>query len=100
MANLETKLILVLGHESCGAVTAAVKGGDQGYNLNTLLDQIKPVINASNISDSVDEIAKKNAEAACQNLIDNSIIISNATSTGLEIKPAFYRIESGKVTWL
>jgi carbonic anhydrase len=36
----------VLGHQSCGAVTAAVNGGDNGYNLNHLLVHITPAISA------------------------------------------------------
>ena len=32
VAHLGVNLIVVLGHESCGAVTAAIAGGDNGYN--------------------------------------------------------------------
>ena len=44
VANLGTKLIVVIGHESCGAVVAAIKGGDNGPNLNTLLGYVQPSI--------------------------------------------------------
>jgi carbonic anhydrase len=37
VANLGTKLVVVMGHESCGAVAATIKGGDLGRNLNRLL---------------------------------------------------------------
>ena len=40
VAHLGVNLIVVLGHESCGAVTAALAGGDNGYNLNHLLSHI------------------------------------------------------------
>ena len=36
VAHCGSKVIVVLGHESCGAVTAAVAGGDNGYNLKTV----------------------------------------------------------------
>ena len=36
VAHLGSKIIVVLGHQSCGAVTAAVQGGDNGYHLNHL----------------------------------------------------------------
>ena len=60
VAHLGTKLIVVLGHQSCGAVTAAIAGGDNGYNLNHLLAHITPAINASNKDASINEIVKKN----------------------------------------
>ena len=44
VAAIGTPIIVVLGHESCGAVTAAVKGGDNGYNLNHLLSHITPCL--------------------------------------------------------
>lgn len=37
VAHIGSKVIAVLGHQSCGAVTAAVNGDDNGYNLNHLL---------------------------------------------------------------
>ena len=46
VAHLNCKLILVLGHESCGAVTAAVNGGDNGPNLNHLCDHIADAVKA------------------------------------------------------
>ena len=38
------KLIVVLGHQSCGDVSAAIAGKDNGHNLNILLAQINPTI--------------------------------------------------------
>ena len=61
VAHLGVNLIVVLGHESCGAVTAAVAGGDNGYNLNHLLAHISPAIAASRKKD-VNSVVKKNAK--------------------------------------
>lgn len=100
VAILNTKLIVVLGHENCGAVTTAVNGGNLGNHLNNLFKHIQPAITASKKGDSINEITKKNAEIVCQKLIKNSSIISNAMNEGLEIKPAFYLLETGQVNWL
>ena len=103
VANLEPlhKVIVVLGHQSCGAVTAAVKGGDNGYNLNMLLAQITPAIAASGGSTSVNDIVKKNAELNAQELISRSAIISGALQNGeIAIVPAYYNLDSGKVDFL
>jgi carbonic anhydrase len=42
--HLGTKLIVVLGHEKCGAVSAAVQGGDAPGHLKTLIDSIRPSV--------------------------------------------------------
>ena len=41
---LKSKVIVVMGHESCGAVTAAIDGSDYGKNLNHLLGHVKPAV--------------------------------------------------------
>ena len=75
VAHLGTKLIVVLGHQSCGAVTAAIAGGDNGYNLNHLLAHIQPAISSSSDS-SVDGVVRENAAKTCQELADRSAINS------------------------
>jgi len=59
VAHLGTKLFVVLGHQSCGAVTAAVAGGDNGYNLNHLLSHITPAIAASKEGATVNDVTKQ-----------------------------------------
>ena len=100
VAHLGTKLIVVLGHESCGAVGAALAGGDNGYNLNHLLSHITPAL-AKCDSEDVNDVVRVNAQLNAEELIARSSIISNAVNNeGLEIKSAFYNLGSGKVDFL
>jgi len=97
VAHLGTNLILVLGHESCGAVTAAVKGGDNGPNLNHLLQFIDPALESS-AGDSIDNIVKKNAILTSKSMVKKSSIIQSALDKGgLKILASYYNMESGKV---
>jgi carbonic anhydrase len=101
VAHLGTKLIVVMGHQSCGAVTAAVAGGDNGYNLNHLLAHITPAIAASKEGATVDEVVKKNAELTVGELKNRSEIISNAIDKGdVKVVAAYYNLDSGKVDFL
>jgi carbonic anhydrase len=101
VAHVGTKLIVVLGHQSCGAVTAAVAGGDNGYNLNHLLGHITPAMAASKQGASINEVVKKNAELTAIELINRSSIIKNAVDSGeVEVMPAYYNLDSGKVDFL
>lgn len=101
VAHIGTPVIVVLGHESCGAVTAAVAGGDNGYNLNHLLAHISPAINAADEGASVNDIVKVNAQKTAEELVNRSAIIRGAVDSGkLKIVPAYYNLGSGKVDFL
>lgn len=94
VAHLGSKLIVVMGHESCGAVGAAVSDDSLGYNLNHLVCHIKPALSKS----SVNTIVKKNAKLTAEELKARSSIIAGAK--GLQIVPAYYELGSGKVKFL
>ncbi len=101
VAHLGTRLIVVLGHQSCGAVTAAVGGGDNGYNLNHLLAHITPAIVALKEGASVDDVIKKNAELTVGELKNRSEIIRNAIDKGdVKVVHAYYSLDSGKVDFM
>ncbi len=101
VAHLGSSLIVVLGHESCGAVTAAFNGGDNGYNLNHLLSHVTPALAASGEGAEISDIVKTNAELTAKELLTRSDIIRGAVEKGnVEIAPAYYNLGSGKVDWL
>jgi len=98
VAHLGTQLIVVLGHQNCGAVTAAVEGGDNGPNINHLLEHIKPAIKGSSDPKAVDEIIRKNAELTTNVITGDSEIIKKAVDGGkVDIIPAYYHLDTGEV---
>lgn len=101
VAHCGSKTIVVMGHQSCGAVTAAVAGGDNGYNINHLLSHITPALAASPEGASVDYVIRKNVELTVEDLKSRSSIIKTAVeSGGVEIFPAYYNLDTGKVDFL
>lgn len=101
VAHLGSEVIVVMGHESCGAVTAAMNGGDNGYNLNHLLSHIAPAIAASSKDAPVNDVVKKNAQLTAEELKTRSTIIREAVESGkVKIVPAYYNLDSGKVDFL
>lgn len=101
VAHLGAEIIIVMGHESCGAVNAAMSGGDNGYNLNHLLSHIAPAIAASGKDAPVNDVVKKNAQLTAKELKTRSTIISEAAINGkVKIVPAYYNLDSGKVDFL
>lgn len=98
VANIGSPIIVVMGHESCGAVTAAIKGGDNGYNLNHLLGQIYPAVVARKKNALISDIVIKNAELSATELVNRSAIISEAVEKGkLTVVSAYYHLDSGVV---
>jgi carbonic anhydrase len=95
VAQLGTKLVVVMGHESCGAVGAAIKGGDAGHNLNRLLGYIQPAVEGS---DDVSAVVRRNAVVSANRLIDQSNILSQAVDNdGVMIVTAFMHFTTGIV---
>lgn len=103
------KLILVLGHESCGAITSAIDDVKLG-NITAMLANIQPAIAAS--QDFQGEKASKNTEFV-KYVLKNNVI--NAIKTIRERSPilkemedkkaikivgAYYNINTGEVTFL
>ena len=100
VAHIGCPLLVVMGHESCGAVTAAIGGGDNGYNINHLLAHVTPALAAVG-GDDVNAVVKKNAELTASELASRSSIIGDAISGGkLEVVPAYYELGSGRVEFL
>jgi len=101
VAHCGSKVIVVLGHQSCGAVTAAIAGGDNGENINHLLAHINPAVNASAAGAEVNEVVKTNAKLVVDDLTKKSKIIGAAVANGsVKIVPAYYNLNSGKVDFL
>jgi len=95
LANLGTKLVVVMAHQNCGAVTAAVEGADAGKHLNRLVGFIEPALAPG---ESIDTVARRNAQLSAQRLIDESPIVRGAVeSQGARIVTAFFHFSDGRV---
>lgn len=101
VAHIGCQVLVVLGHESCGAVTAAIGGGDNGYNLNHLLAHVTPAVSACGDASDVNSVVRKNAELTASELAKRSSIIGDAVADGkLQVIPAYYNLGSGEVDFL
>ncbi len=95
VAQLGTKLVVVMGHESCGAVGAAIEGGDAGHNLNRLLGYIQPAVEGS---DDVSTVVRRNAVVSANRLVERSNILSQAVDNDdVVIVTAFMHFTTGVV---
>lgn len=107
VSHLGSNLIVVMGHESCGAVKAALStrnGEDAGSpSLNKLVSDIHPRLarfSRSPASTNVLNESWSNVDGVAKDLAARSEIIQNAIESGsLKIEKALYHLGSGEVEW-
>jgi len=104
-----SKVVVVMGHESCGAVKAAIDGVEMG-NITAMLDKIEPAIEmtqnfdgeqSTSNNDYVTEVVNNNVINTIAEMRENSPIIAELERNGeVVIAGAFYDLDTGKVTFL
>ncbi len=101
ISSFNSSLIVIMGHQNCGAVTSAIADANTSESLQHLLNHIKPCISKAKNPNSVDEIVHLNAVQTKNDLIKKSKIIADAVQADmLRIVPAFYSLETGVVEWI
>ena len=100
-----SKIIVVMGHTSCGAVKAACDKVELG-NITPLLAKIKPaidIVNASHPHDhegKSDKVADENVRSSIAQIRKDSPILAEMEKNGeIEIVGASYSVSTGKVTF-
>lgn len=100
------RLIVVMGHTSCGAMAGACQKAELGH-LNHVLDKIEPLVPAVKKSmpdkgctdmELVDAIALANAKHVAQSITQQSKIIKELVASGkLQVVVAMHDIRTGQV---
>ena len=99
VAVLGVKLLMVLGHGSCGAVKAAIEGKAVPGQISALYAPIRPAVDAS--GGNLDAAIDFNAKIQATLLSQASPILAAAINEGnLNVVPARYDIATGKVSLL
>lgn len=103
------KVILVLGHESCGAIKSAIDDVKLG-NITAMLSRIQPAVKRakdfsgvqkSNNPDFVEHVCKVNVQTTIENITANSPILKEMVDKGeLKIIGGYYDLHTGVVTFL
>lgn len=101
--HLGTNLIVVLGHERCGAVKAAVAGGELPGHLPGLIDRIKPAVASSKemAGDALDNAVSANARLAATQLRASRPLLQPLVTQGsLAVVAARVDLDTGTVAIL
>jgi carbonic anhydrase len=101
--HLHVPLLVVLGHQHCGAVTAAVEAGESEGHIGALIKLLRPAVEKTHgvPGDPVENAVKANVELVVKQLRTSTPILSELVAHGkLKVVGALYSLETGKVTWL
>lgn len=101
---LGTKLIVVLGHTQCGAVSAAVKLPEVPGHIVTLINAIKPAVEKAregHPADLLDAAIRENVRLQVEQLKSLEPVLAKRIREGsVKIVGALYHLDSGKVEFL
>jgi carbonic anhydrase len=99
--HLGSVVIVVLGHQNCGAVKAACSGEKMpSSNLDAVVQPVLPSCSAATKhgDDSLDFAVRDHVHRAAESLLANSEILKHAKDEGkLSIIEAYYELSTGRV---
>ena len=102
------KLVLVMGHTSCGAIKGAIDGVELGH-LTGLVNKIKPAVPATKYAGErtsknaafVDEVAKTNVLRTVDDIRRQSSVLSGLEKDGkIKVVGSMYYLVGGRVEFL
>ena len=105
-----SKLVVIMGHTSCGAVKGACDHVELG-NLTPMLANITPAVDSVQTADGedrssankafVNRVSQANVEMTIEKTLADSPVLREMHEAGeIEIVGAMYHVESGKVEFL
>ena len=96
---LGTRVILVLGHSSCGAVKATMQGKPVPGQISSLFAHIQPAVDRAH--GDLGMAIKENAKIQARLLSESSPVLSGMVKEGtLKIVAGYYDLGTGRVTLL
>ena len=99
--HLGVKLLVVLGHGSCGGVTGAISDGEEEHgNIGHLLATIRNDVSdyVGNI-DSLDAAISHHTQVQVERIVAYPHVAEKIANGELLVKKAYYDVNTGKVTF-
>ncbi|MBS0657333.1 MAG: carbonic anhydrase [Verrucomicrobia bacterium] len=99
VAHLGVRCVVVVGHERCGAVGAAVSGGHAEGHVKALVEAIKPAVARAKGrgGDALEAAVIENARLTAAKIRASKPALSKLAGGEVTIASAYYDLDSGTV---
>jgi carbonic anhydrase len=100
VAHLGSPLLLVLGHEHCGAVAAAVADAKEPGHIASIVKAIRPAVakTKGQLGDPLQNAVRANVQDIAARLRDTGPVLSEKVKAGrLKVMGATFSLRTGKV---
>lgn len=101
--HLGTNLVVVMGHECCGAVGATMSNAKASENIESIKKSIQPALEQAKKENklSAECVEKNNAKLGATNALKSSEVLREAVEKcGLKVVPAYYDLDTGMVEFM
>lgn len=110
VTELNVPLVLILGHQGCGAVEAAVRAVETNTSLpsylGSIIEKIRPVVDRTRAEGKtglalINSVVEQNVRTAVDELLSRSRVVADAVHEGrLAVFGAKYALETGIIRFL
>lgn len=98
------KLIVIMGHQDCGAINATLSGVSETKYIQALENSIQPAVEnckAKGLEINSDNVVKAHVMQDIEELMQNDVeLVKYMKKHNVKIVPAYYHLDSGKVDFL
>lgn len=100
--HLGVNLVVVMGHESCGVIGAAMKGEKDRPDIENIEHLIRPAIQKCQEDKcyTYENVIKTHAKLSVDEIMQNKDLYNYYMKHDLKVVPAYYSISTGTVEFL
>jgi carbonic anhydrase len=100
--HLGVRLVMVLGHTRCGAVTAAVAGHEEEGDGGPMLSELRPAVEATKAEpgNPVENATRANVKLVIEKLAQSPELSAMVKSGELKVVGGIYDLDTGKIAML
>jgi len=101
--HLHVPVVVVLGHQKCGGVTAAVEGGELPGHMGVIVREIKPAVDKARgmPGDLVANAVRTNVQMVVDRLRQSKPILAEMVDKHqLTVVGGVYSLDTGRVDWI